>query len=94
MPKAIWNGRVIAESDDILVVEGYHYFPEDAVETSLLRRSRTKTLCLWKGLCSYYSLEVDGATNTDAAFHYAHPTPLARRIKGRIAFWKDVRVEP
>lgn len=94
MAKAIWNDRVIAAGDDILVVDGHPYFPRDAVDASFLRPSRRKTLCPYKGVCSYYSLEVDGRTNENAAFYYPHPIPTARRLKGRIAFWKDVRIEP
>ncbi len=89
----MWNDRVIAASDDTIVVEGNHYFPKESVETSFLRESRSKSLCLWKGVCSYYTVEVDGARNEDAAFYYARPSLLARRIKGRIAFWKGVRIE-
>ena len=92
MPKAVWNGATIADSDDTVVVEGNHYFPREAVDASLLRASDTHTTCPWKGLASYYTLAVDGAENKDAAWYYPDPKPAAAEIKGRIAFWKAVQV--
>ena len=92
--KAIWNGTVIAESDDTVVVEGNHYFPADSVDTSLLRRSSTTSMCPWKGTASYWSLEVDGRTNPDAAWFYPEPKDAAAQIRDRVAFWKGVTVEP
>lgn len=94
MPKAVWNGRVIAASEDTVMAGGTHYFPREAVETVFLSESRSKSVCLWKGVCSYYTLEVDGQSNEDAAFYYPRPSFLARKIKGRIAFWKGVQIEP
>ena len=91
--KALWNGQVIAESDDTVVVEGNHYFPADAVRREYLRDSATHTTCGWKGVASYYSLAVDGATNPDAAWYYADPKPAAAEIKGRVAFWRGVKIE-
>jgi len=90
--KAIWNGRVIAESNDTVVVEGNHYFPPESVDRSFLRDSTTHTTCGWKGVASYYDVVVDGETNRDAAWHYPSPKDAARQISGRIAFWKGVRV--
>lgn len=90
--KAIWNDRIIAESDDTVVVEGNHYFPAAVVDPSLLLPSDTTTVCSWKGIASYYSLSVDGRTNVDAAWYYADPKPAAAEIRGRIAFWKGVKV--
>jgi uncharacterized protein (DUF427 family) len=90
--KAIWNGRIIADSDDTLVVEGNHYFPESAVDRSLLRASDTHTTCAWKGIASYYDVVVDGQVNRDAAWYYAAPKDAARQILGRIAFWRGVEV--
>lgn len=91
--KAIWNGRVIAESDDTIVVEGNHYFPAAAIRSVYFVDSATTTVCSWKGTASYYSLNVDGASNPDAAWYYAEPKAAAAEIKGRVAFWKGVKVE-
>ena len=93
MVKAIWNGRVIAESDYTEIVEGNHYFPPEALRTEFFRPSETHTVCPWKGIASYYTLEVDGTSNPDAALYYPDPKPAARKIAGRVAFWKGVRVE-
>ena len=90
--KAIWNKQVIAESDDIINVEGNAYFPIEAVNKDYLNASDTETFCHWKGSASYYSLQVDGATNQNAAWYYSDPRPLADGIKGRVAFWKGVQV--
>ncbi len=92
MVKAVWNGAVIAESDDTVVVEGNHYFPRAAVRSEYLTASSTHTTCPWKGVASYYSLSVDGATNPDAAWYYPEPKSAAAEIKDRIAFWKGVEV--
>ena len=92
MVEARWNGRVIAKSDDTVVVEGNHYFPPDAVEADVLRPSATTSGCPWKGTASYYSLLVDGKENRDAAWVYPEPKDAAAQIKGRIAFWKGVEV--
>ena len=92
MVKARWNGVTIAESDDTVVVEGNHYFPQDAVDKALLRPSATTSVCPWKGTASYYSLHVDGADNPDAAWFYPEPKPAAEAVRGRIAFWKGVEV--
>ncbi len=90
--KAIWNNTVIAESNDIVNVEGNNYFPEEAVKREYLKNSDTHTVCHWKGTASYYSLEVNGKTNNDAAWYYPEPRPLADGIKGRVAFWKGVEI--
>ncbi len=92
MVKAVWNGKTIAESDATVVVENNHYFPLDAVHADLLRPSTTTSRCPWKGIASYYSLEVDGAANKDAAWYYPEPLAAAANIKGRVAFWKGVKV--
>ena len=91
--RAIWNGRVVAESDDIVVVEGHHYFPADSVDPSVLRESDTHTHCFWKGEASYYSLVVDCQENVDAVWFYPRPTRVARKVAGRLAFWHGVSVE-
>jgi uncharacterized protein (DUF427 family) len=91
--RAIWNGTVIAESDDTVVVENNHYFPADSVLEGVLRPSDTHSVCPWKGTASYYSLEVDGQTNPDAVWYYPEPKDAAKNITGRVAFWKGVKVE-
>ncbi len=90
--KAVWNGHVVAESDDIVKVEGNAYFPIDSVNKALLRDSATTSMCPWKGTASYYSLAVDGKENKDAAWFYPAPKDAAAEIKGRVAFWKGVTV--
>ncbi len=90
--RAIWNDTVIADSDDTVVVEGNHYFPVAAVDASVLRPSPTQTHCPWKGDASYYSLQIDGETNPDAAWYYPDPKPAASQIADRVAFWNGVEV--
>ena len=92
MAKATWNGVVVAESDDTVVVEGNHYFPREAVRSDVLRPSTRTSVCPWKGTAAYYSLEVDGEVNEDAAWYYDEPKPAAAEITGRVAFWKGVEV--
>ena len=92
MTTATWNGTVIAESDDIVTVEGNAYFPRDSVKGDVLRPSSTTSVCPWKGEASYFSLEVDGQTNADAAWTYEAPKDAAQEITGRLAFWKGVQV--
>jgi uncharacterized protein (DUF427 family) len=93
MPRAIWNGTVIAESDHCLVVEGNQYFPLDAVKREYLRDSATHTVCPWKGTASYYDVEVNGKTNKDAAWYYPQPKDAAQQITNHVAFWRGVTVE-
>ena len=92
MAKATWNGTVIAESDDTVVVEGNHYFPADSVPAELLEDSASHTTCPWKGVASYYSLQVNGETNRDAAWYYPQTKDAAKHIEGYVAFWKGVKV--
>ena len=94
MPRAIWNGTVIAESDRCVVVEGNQYFPPDAVRREHLQPSETHTTCPWKGDASYYDVVVGGKSNKDAAWYYPQPKEAARQIAGHVAFWHGVRVEP
>jgi uncharacterized protein (DUF427 family) len=89
--KAIWNDTVIAESDAPVVVEGNYYFPPDAVRAEYLRESPRRTLCPWKGVARYYTLEVNGRRNADAAWYYPRPLPAARSIAGHVAFWHGVQ---
>lgn len=90
--KAIWNGEVIAESDDTIVVEGNHYFPLASVNELLLKPSDKTTFCPWKGTANYYTLSVGGDDNVDAAWYYAEPKSAAKQIAGRVAFWRGVQV--
>ncbi len=94
MARALWNGAVLAESDRTVLVEGNHYFPPDAIRREHLRDSATHTVCGWKGTASYYDVEVGGQVNKDAAWYYPEPKSAAANIKGYVAFWKGVRVEP
>jgi uncharacterized protein (DUF427 family) len=90
--KAIWKDIVIAESDDTELVEGNHYFPESSLKREYVTFSNHRTICPWKGQASYYSLLVDGELNTDAVWYYPDPKPGAEAVRGRVAFWKGVKV--
>ncbi|MFC2123442.1 DUF427 domain-containing protein [Bacteroidota bacterium] len=90
--KALWNDQVIAESDNTIIIEGNHYFPIESVKKEFLRISETSTICHWKGKASYYSLDVGGAKNENAAWYYKEPSKPAEGIKDRIAFWRGVEV--
>ena len=94
MAKARWNGAVIAESDQTQVVDGYTYFPADAVDRRFLRASTHHSACAWKGTASYYDVVVGETINREAAWYYATPKDAARHLAGWIGFWKGVRVEP
>ena len=93
MAQAIWNGTVLAESDQTIVVEGNHYFPPEAVNRAYLQPSESHTVCGWKGLASYYDVVVDGQVNRDAAWYYPTPKDAAHNISGYIAFWHGVQVK-
>ena len=90
--KAVWKDTVIAESDATVLVEGNHYFPESALRREYISFSNHKTTCGWKGLASYYSINVNGDVNPDAVWYYAEPKPEAANIRDRVAFWKGVKV--
>ena len=92
MAIARWNGEIIAQSDETTIVEGNHYFPVDSVRSEYLRDSDTHTVCPWKGTASYYTLEVNGDKNEDAAWYYPTPKPKATQVKDRVAFWRGVEV--
>lgn len=92
MVQARWNGAVIADSDETIVVEGNHYFPRTAVDAAVLSDSATTSFCPWKGSASYHHVTVDGQMNPDAAWYYAEPKDAAAEIRDRIAFWKGVEV--
>jgi uncharacterized protein (DUF427 family) len=91
--RATWKGAVLAESDDVVMLEGNHYFPPESLRSEHFRPGRGRSLCPWKGIASYYDVVVGDEVNPQAAWHYPRPIPWARRIKGRVAFWGGVRVE-
>lgn len=93
MVRATWKGAVLAESERTIVVEGNHYFPPASLRREYLRPSRTHTFCIWKGKASYYTVVVDGDENRDAAWYYPEPLSAADHLRGRVAFWRGVRVE-
>lgn len=93
MKKAIWNGKVIAESDQTIQIEGNHYFPPSSIKKEYFQTSELHSNCPWKGVASYYDIEVDGKVNKDAAWYYPEASELAKSIKGYVAFWKGVTVE-
>ena len=90
--RALWKGVVLAESDNTVVVENNHYFPVDSLHKENFRRSDHHSICPWKGTANYYSLNVNGERNVDAAWYYAEPKNAAAQIRGRVAFWKGVSV--
>lgn len=90
--KAIWNGKVLAESDDTIVIEGNHYFPPDSVNKEFFKETDYHSTCFWKGEASYYTVEVDGDSNENAAWYYPDPSERAAQIKDYVAFWKGVEV--
>ena len=90
--KAVWNDTVIAESDDTVVVEGNHYFPSSSIKNEYFHKTETRTSCPRKGVASYYSVTVNGKTNTDCAWYYPVPSKEAEKIKDRVAFWNGVQV--
>lgn len=93
MARAVFKGKVIAESADTEVVEGNHYFPPDSVQMEFFEPSETESMCPWKGTASYYHVKVDGETSNDACWYYPSAKDAAKRIEGYFAFWKDVTVE-
>lgn len=94
MPKAIWNNVVLAESDQTEMVEGNHYFPPNSINQTYFKESSHQTVCHWKGTANYYTLEVNGQQNQNAAWYYPSPKPAASNIKNYVAFWRGVQVEP
>ncbi|RMD93863.1 MAG: DUF427 domain-containing protein [Calditrichaeota bacterium] len=92
MPKAIWKGKVLAESDRCEIVEGNYYFPPEDIHWEYFKESDTHTECSWKGTASYYHIEVEGEINKDAAWYYPEPKKAARHIKNYVAFWHGVEV--
>jgi uncharacterized protein (DUF427 family) len=92
--RATWNGAVVAESDETIVVEGNHYFPRESVNPEFLTDSSTRSVCPWKGVARYQTVTVAGVSAPDGAWHYPKPWPLARKLRGRVAFWHGIIVEP
>jgi uncharacterized protein (DUF427 family) len=90
--KSTWNGALLAESDETIVVEGNHYFPASSLVREHFQPSDTRSTCPWKGEASYYHIVVDGKVNRDAAWFYPNPKQAAEQIQGRIAFWKGVAI--
>lgn len=90
--KAIWNGQVLAESDDTIIIEGNHYFPSDSINKQYFQESDTNTICPWKGTAVYLDVNIDGNINSDAAWYYPQASQLAKGIEGRVAFWRGVEV--
>ncbi len=92
MTKATWNGVTLAESNATVVVDNNQYFPADSIDKQYFKESNTHTTCGWKGVASYYSIEVNGEVNADAAWYYPSPKDAAKNIEGYVAFWKGVKV--
>lgn len=92
MVRAMWNGAVLAESDETKVVEGNHYFPQASVIVEHVTRSDRTSVCPWKGVASYFDITVDGSVNARAAWYYPQPKPAASEIAGYVAFWKGVEI--
>lgn len=92
--QAVFNGTVIAESDDTVVVEGNHYFPVDSIKSEFFSDTDTHTTCPWKGEASYYDVKVGDESSNDAAWYYDDPKPRAKDVEGRVAFWRGVHVRP
>ena len=93
MAKATWNGALLAESDETIVVEGNHYFPPESLNREYLTESEAQSICPWKGTASYYDVEVEGSRNAGAAWYYPAPKAAAADIKDHVAFWRGVKVE-
>lgn len=93
MKKAIWNGEVIAESEETIVIEGNHYFPPETIRKDFFKESSTQSVCHWKGTAAYFNVVVNGKENVDAAWYYPETSDMAKGIKGYIAFWKGVEVK-
>lgn len=93
MTKATWNGAILAESNETIVIEGNHYFPPDSINRAYFRTNSKRTTCPWKGVASYYDIQVEGQVNSGAAWTYPDPKTAAKEIENYVAFWRGVRVE-
>lgn len=91
--KAIWNNEIIAESNETVVVEGNHYFPHNSINKAYFKSSDSHTTCHWKGVANYYTIEVNGSENPNAAWYYPETSELAKGFKNYVAFWKGVKIE-
>ena len=91
--KAVWNNQILAESDETIVVENNHYFPPESINKEFFKESKTHTTCPWKGEASYFTVDVEGEENKDAAWYYPKTSELAKNIEGYIAFWNGVEVK-
>ncbi|WP_296377988.1 DUF427 domain-containing protein [Winogradskyella sp.] len=91
--KAIWNNKIIAESNDTIVIEGNHYFPHNSINKAYFKTSDTHTVCPCKGTASYYTIDVDGKQNLDTAWFYPEVSELAKHIKNRVAFWRGITIQ-
>ncbi len=92
MPKAVWNGTILAQSEETVLIEGNHYFPPDSINSDCLEPSPQQTVCSWKGTANYYDVHVGDKVNAGAAWYYSDPKEAAQQIAGYIAFWKGVEV--
>jgi uncharacterized protein (DUF427 family) len=93
MAKAIWNGTVLAESSQTIVVEGNHYFPPDSVKWDYFEKTNKTSICPWKGEAGYFNVEVIGTLNRNGAWYYPNPKEAANQIKGYVAFWNGIQVQ-
>lgn len=88
----MWNGAVLAESDQTVMVEGNHYFPISSINKAYFQEIDRTSFCGWKGEANYFSIVVDGKENTGAAWYYIEPKSAASEIKDHVAFWNGVQV--
>ena len=91
--EAVWNNKIIAKSDETIIIEGNHYFPPNSINKEYLEESSQTTVCPWKVTAAYYNIEVDGKSNRDSAWYYPNPSEAAKEIKDYIAFWKGVEIK-
>ena len=91
--KAIWQNKVLAESDETIVIEGNHYFPVSSIRDEHFEKSDATSVCPWKGTANYYDIVVGGERNAGAAWYYPQPKDAAKEIAGYVAFWRGVAVE-
>ncbi len=90
--KATWNGKIIAESEETIIIEGNHYFPADSIVKECFEETDTHTVCGWKGTANYYTINVNDEKNVDAAWYYPEAKADAKNIENHVAFWKGVEI--